>query len=838
MLASCTLSIPGQTLLRELPLRESPAVQFGSRVWAIASGDVDGDGDLDLLVGLDSRAEVHYANNGSFTTVALTTEPNTSPAFAAIGDIDGDGNPDLLLGNLGTTLSPRLRIWWGNGTGQFANSATSDLNIPRDFAISEVLLLDFDRDGDLDLVICSTNAALTQGALLYVNQGSRSFAQAGSNQFPQLATGTCKPFAVDLDGDQRPDLLLVSRTGRTRLLWNNPTGFAEATVAQFPVITASLRGCAAADFDNDGDLDLAFGGDQGPGLLLRQIAVRQFLVEPTIQLPGRTVHVEAGDYDGDGLLDLAFITKEQVQIRKNRMGTAFDPWNSQGSCDYTEFVVPCDLNGDGQRDLLRIGLPLLTTSPPPPRTAASLGIRQGVYEHHPGGRLALTTQANFRGPARNGSGTRNLMAFGIREQHPVHFQQLQFATFEPNGVARHDFISRVNTPAVSLHGDGRFADLDGDGYDDFLMPFSLSFLRNRQGVMDPDATPLPPVAGYWIDATGVDVDGDGIADLVALVRNGNLAEIRVFASRAQGWVEETGQLLNAPSILGSSGWLCRGDFDGDGRIDLWVLTNQAQMILRNHGGMLQFVPGALPVAVTGEGSAHVGDIDGDGDLDLITGRALMLNDGSGRFTNSSHRLPPLDSSRFIRDVVDLDDDGDLDLLGNFGVIWNNGFGQFTLATSAIPTLNTNGMLTTWVDVDRDNDLDLIVQTTSPDRVHLYINMVRQLEILGPTTLGGTIEFRYTANPGDNPSPIWASLACSFLAQQPQQLQDIGWLMIDPATTFVVGGWALPAVGGVIHHTESVPNAASLRGVRFYAQSVEIRHNRFRLGNRVDAVLGI
>jgi hypothetical protein len=836
-LAVGTPHLLGQTLLRDLPLPPSPALQFAQRVLAITSGDVDGDGDLDLLVAYDSLIEIRYAQQGVFTTSVLSTEANIGPNFVAIGDIDGDGNADLLAGSFGNSFVPRVRIWWGNSTGLFANAATVDFNIPSEFFYSEAALFDCDNDGDLDLVLCSTNGNVVPGAQLFLNQGGRTLQIAQAGQFPQVAAGACTPFAVDLDGDQRRDLLLVSRAARTRLFWNNPTGFAEATAAMFPVLTASMRGCAAADFDNDGDLDLALGGDLASGVFLRRIGTRQFVVDNALALPRSCVHLEAGDIDGDGFLDLTCITREQVQIRMNRQGVVFTAGQPQGSCDYTAYVVPCDLNGDGRQDLLRVALPLVTTSPPAPRSAASLGLRPSVYEHLPAGRLPYTISSNFRGPGRNGSNHRNLMAFGIRDRHPVHFEMLQFATFEPNGVARYDYVSRVETPAVTLQEGGRFTDLDGDGFDEYLLPSSAAFVRNRQGVMDRDATPLPVVAGFWVDAVGMDVDGDGNADLVALVRNGSVARIVVFASRAQGWVDESAQLLNAPSLSGSSGWLRAADFDGDGRPDLWISTNQGQTLLRNNQGVLQFVANAVLASTPGNW-AHVGDVDGDGDLDLVTDRYLFLNDGAGRFTDASQRIPQLGHGNFVRELADFDDDGDLDLLGNFGVAWNNGLGQFTLASGVMPNLSTNGMVTTWVDIDRDNDLDLVVQTTFPDRVNVLVNMVRQLEIRGPAVLGGTIDFRYTASPGDSPSPLLVWFGCSFLARQPLRLENLGWLMIETVGMIVVGGWALPASGGVVNHAELVPNSPALMGVRFHAQPIEIRHDRVRLGNRADALLGL
>jgi hypothetical protein len=175
-----------------------------------ALGDLDGDGDLDMIVGTWRDRVQYYRNDGSRTApqwtladtalVRITRGSNTIPA---LGDLDGDGDLDLLIGessgalnyyrNTGTRTEATFELvsyeWLGIDVGR--------RNAP---ALAYV-----DGDGDLDLLLGSES----DGLILYRNTGSRTepgFVRDSSYVVP--VQGYATPAAADLDGDGDVDLLL------------------------------------------------------------------------------------------------------------------------------------------------------------------------------------------------------------------------------------------------------------------------------------------------------------------------------------------------------------------------------------------------------------------------------------------------------------------------------------------------------------------------------------------------------------------------------------------------------------------------------------------------------
>jgi len=153
-----------------------------------------------------------------------------------------------------------------------------------------------------------------------------------------------------------------------------------------------------------------------------------------------------------------------------------------------------------------------------------------------------------------------------------------------------------------------------------------------------------------------------------------------------------------------------GDVNGDGRIDL-VFGNEDEnrlLLAQPNGTFADADEDALPLRAGHEETreADLGDIDGDGDLDLFFANVdfqqqqplahrLLLNDGQGRFTDVTvERLTDVPGHTIDGDFADFDRDGDLDLLlGNgFGaglvVFANDGSGVFTNVSRAFNPSNT------------------------------------------------------------------------------------------------------------------------------------------------------
>ena len=218
---------------------------------------------------------------------------------AAVGDVDGDGDLDIVVAQ---EFAPNVLLL-NDGSGSFSNASG---RLPSDVHDSEdVALADFDLDGDLDVVIVSEDDRTNE---FYRNDGSGRFVPEG-DRIPVRGTTNGLAFA-DLSGDGAPDLIL-GNAGQNVFLLNDGGGrFIDETSARMPSRIDVTQDVELGDVDGDGDLDLLVGNENGNRLLLNE-GDGHFLDGTDGRLPPASVVEETreadfGDIDGDGDLDILF----------------------------------------------------------------------------------------------------------------------------------------------------------------------------------------------------------------------------------------------------------------------------------------------------------------------------------------------------------------------------------------------------------------------------------------------------------------------------------------------------------------------------------------------------
>ena len=322
---------------------------------SIAVGDFNNDGKQDFAVanytGEGTVSVLLGSGNGSFNTAVNYLPAGIGPVAVAVGDANGDHKLDLITTD---EKSQTLSVMLGFGDGTFA-AETNYLTPGVSVAMASG---DFNLDGNPDLVVTNQNSQ-NVSVLLGKNDGTfKNAANYPAGVGPYFVT------VADFNRDGKPDLA-VSDFGRGNkghtvgILLGNGDGTFQAPVPYqtdvFPRYTA------VADFNGDGNLDLAITANQG-------LSTGDFVdillgngdgtFQPRMKyLGGRYLGgVAAGDFEGDGKVDLAVvdteITSQSVDIlRGNGDGTfqAPVPYRFDGQA-YGPIVV-ADFNHDGKLDL-------------------------------------------------------------------------------------------------------------------------------------------------------------------------------------------------------------------------------------------------------------------------------------------------------------------------------------------------------------------------------------------------------------------------------------------------------------------------------------------------------
>jgi hypothetical protein len=444
-----------------------------------------------------------------------------------------------------------------------------------------------------------------------------------------------------------------------------------------------------------------------------------FITAPAYPAGSNAYAVAVKDFNGDGRVDMAVVNdyaSGTVTILKGNPDGSFKPAGSFPVGSYPTALVAADLNGDGKADLAVANSGTNTVSVLlgngdgtfHAQVAYVVGVRPRAIvagDFDKDGDLDLATAnygTNYHGSVtvlkNSGSGT---FTTNLIESLAMEGRGLVAGDFDNNGdldlvVVGYTYdwdLSYCETPVMQVltgHGDGSFT--TGATY-------------------HADFSPSQVVAG--------DFDGNGDLDLA--VANAFYGTVSVWLGNGNGTFVQKGSYTGA--------WATAGDFNGDGRPDLFTTERNGSLSLFQGAGDGTFGPPANYVAGAATWVTAAADLDGDGDLDLVIPNAtnsgtvtVMRNTGNG-FAPALPMYGTGGIEHFTLVSADFNKDGTADLAvandNNVAIFLAKADG--TLGGPATYPAQSDVVALVAADVNRDGFPDLVVSNSKSKSVSVLVN---------------------------------------------------------------------------------------------------------------------
>ena len=612
-----------------------------------------------------------YAQEFTYHTIIEDTNTTHSPEAVFSVDIDGDGDMDVLSASVNDN-----EIAWFENTDGLGSFGTQQIITTDAVGASAVFSIDIDGDGDIDVL----SASLYDNKIAWYENidGLGSF--GGQQIITTDAASAISVYATDIDGDGDMDVLSASANDDKIAWYENIDGLGNFGAQQIITTDAIYaKSVYATDIDGDGDMDVLSACGVGNNVVWYENVdgIGNFGTQQIITTNASGAHsVYATDIDGDGDMDVlsASWVDNKIAWYENTDGLGSFGTQQIITTDTTGAlsVYVTDIDGDGDMDVL---------------SASSGDNKIAWYEN-----------------------TDSLGNFGTQQ-----------------------IISTEAATAFSVYA----TDVDGDGDMDVLSASAgdnkIAWYENTDGLGNFGVQQIMTTDVSFIRSVyATDIDSDGDMDVLSAYENDDKI----------AWYENIDGLGNfgTQQIITTDAYgafsVYATDIDGDGDIDVLSASQYDKKIAwyDNTDGLGNFgVQQIITTDAAGASSVYATDIDGDGDMDVLSASqydnkiAWYENtDGLGSF--GIQQIITTDVS-FARSVfaTDIDGDGDMDVLS---ASWNDdkiawyentdGIGSF--GTQQIITTETDAVISVYAtDIDGDGDMDVLSASRGDDKITWYEN---------------------------------------------------------------------------------------------------------------------
>lgn len=587
----------------------------GENLSNIVTGDLDGDGLLDIVAGSNGPAVYVYRNTTASGTISFADKITLPGGRVLITDLDLDGKPDLIAGaNIYRNIS---------SPGKIAFASNPVIN----FA---VLTADIDGDGKPDLVNYSSRESVISIVRNTSTVGNISFAAPVS----YAIDGPSNVRVADFNGDKRPDLAVSNSNGTRLNIFRNTgsTGAISFSPEKEFIITPETGEIAVGDLDGDGKVDIAAAAVYAKKLMVYKnvstaagISFAQGVGYSTPELPER---IAISDLNGDSKPEIMVIATHYMiyvftnNVKREPQITSFSP----AMAEQGNTITIKGLNFNTALAVTFGGTPAASF------TINSDSVITAVVGSGASGEVAVTNNL--------GTGIRNEFIFGlppvITSCTPAYGPTGSRVTingqhFSPVGQNNIVHFGGVKASVVSATANAIIAIVPAG-----TTPEPLTVSTNGRTAYAPqaftvtfttaDTTFTPASFAKSVDMPAAnsgcisDLDNDGKLDIVYPDGANGISTRRNTSSPEKiSFVAANSLTIGTEETYAPAA----ADMNSDGKPDLLVRSGRSIALLRNTSttGNISFAMETVSVkssSLTGPHSKAVVDLDGDGYPDLVT----------------------------------------------------------------------------------------------------------------------------------------------------------------------------------------------------------------------------
>ncbi|WP_299568102.1 FG-GAP-like repeat-containing protein [uncultured Pedobacter sp.] len=612
---------------------------------SVAIGDLDGDGKPDLVVTSSSSNTVSVFRNtsssGSLDASSFTAKQDFTtgeyPVSVAIGDLDGNGKLDLVVANSSSNSVSVFR-----NTSSVGSINASSFTVKQDFATSFyptfVAIGDLDRDGKPDLVV--TNGS-SNSVSLFRNSGSLNNINFAVKEDFDTGDGPQSVAIGDIDGDGKPDLAVANTYSSTVSVLRNNSSSGSITASSFAAKQDFSTGSypysvAIGDVDGDGKPDLVVtNGSSNTVSVFRNtsssgnITASSFAAKQDFATGNYPSVVAIGDIDGDGKPDMAVANSFSNSVSVFRNTSNLSNINFAFKQDFaTGNFTQSVAIGDLDGD----GKPDLAVANFSSNSVSILGNHSQyapIITSVSPLNAAVGTNLTLTGSNFNATASNNVVFFGATAAVATAVTANTITVKVPVG-ATYSMLTVLNTQNNLMGSSKQY--------------FNPTFSPNKGSISLNDlAAKQDFTTGEFPSSVAIgDIDGDGKPDLV--VANYSTNVVSVFRNTSSSGS------LNASSFTAKQDFttglqpqsVAIGDVDGDGKLDLVVANPGSNTVSVFHNtsslgsidassfaAKQDFITSTNPISVA------IGDVDGDGRPDLVVANVNANSVSVFRNTSSS-----------------------------------------------------------------------------------------------------------------------------------------------------------------------------------------------------------